>query len=92
MKTTQIEEQLRDKSHKELHETFEKMFAELYRLYDKYGKSKNQYLYLKQNRIEMSFPCLDDFQSNIFSMIKEDIADRMVEVKTKDLLDKLELL
>ena len=98
MKTTEIEEQLRVKSHKEIHETLIIMFDELYKLYDKYGMTKNRYIYLKEKEsyggkvLEMSFTSLENFKSKVLRMVKEDIADRMVEKKTKDLLDKMELI
>ena len=98
MKTTEIEQQLKDKSHKEIHETLNIMFDELYKLYDKYGMTKNRFIYLKCKESyggvpkEMSFSCLDDFKSTMIRLVKEDITDRMVEKKTKDLLDKMELI
>lgn len=84
-----IEKKLQDRSCEELIQIVDKFIFDLNQLKDKYkGKS-----FLTFNP-EKSTTCMstNEFKSQILFALKENMVDNMVAAKSKELLDKLEIL
>lgn len=98
MKLEEIENQLRAKSINEINETIDIMFSELDKLYTKYNGYKNGYKTLiipgsrGSKEQEIFVESLGYLKARVAQLVIDDLSRLMVHRKTKELLDKIELL
>ena len=94
MKLEEIENQLRTKSINEINQTIDIMFSELDKLYTKYNGYKNGYktLYIPGSEQEIFIESLGYLKARVAQLVIDDLSKLMIQKKTKELLDKMELL
>ena len=84
-----IEEKLRDRSIKEINELIDDIEVKLNRLQDAYGGA-NFYEFNKEKSTSYMNP--GEFRSQLRFALKSRFLDKMVQTKTNELLDKLEII
>ena len=96
--TNAIEEALKKKVHDELWNIVDKFVSDCQRLAGKYGAESRFYTLQKDNRLDGKGQSIssirhgDELQNILVRMLKAGHGEHMLKIKTKELLNKLELL
>ena len=94
METTQIEKQLQIKVEREITEMVNTFLLDIRGAQKKYGH--HSFFYLEDRRGDknkkISTLTLEEFKTVLVKCLKNNLSEYMLKAKTKELLDKLELL
>ena len=95
--TNAIEKALKQKIHKELEELVKKFTVSLYNLKNKYGAESGFYTLNKDSghsdwKQEISSIRHSELDNILIRMLKAGHGEQMLKIKTKELLNKLEIL